>query len=365
MKIGILTYHRSRNYGALLQAKALQEYVSSLGHEVYLIDYWPEYHDQMYKPFSWSLFKQFSIKSKFVYIRKFLFTGYRTYKRQRKTERYIDRYLLLSNDKKYDVVLYGSDQIWRKQNFGGFKGYNPVYFGEGYVETSHKIAYAVSMGKIEIDTDDDKAFIKDHLQMFDAISIREIDLIDFLEQEFGTRYQLVCDPVMLLNKEQMLKNVDISFIPSEKYIFYYRLKDLKSTDQIVKEIVRQTGYRVVEFRGHIPYFHYGRRYRVTADAQEFLSLLSGAEYVVSSSFHGVALSILLEKQFFTISKIERASRLVSLLTELGLTDRFVKGADVNIEKKIDYKLVSERLQTFSNQSREWLKEQLSKAEITV
>ncbi len=361
MKIGILTYHRSRNYGALLQAKALQEFVSSLGHEVYLIDYWPDYHDQMYKPFSWHLFRQFSIKDKFVYIRKFLFTGYRTYKRQKKTEKYVNRFLSTTTDRRFDIVLYGSDQIWRKQHRPECEGFNPVYFGEGYVETSHKIAYAASMGKIELDNDEDKAFVKEHLKNFEAISIRENDLIERLESEFGVRYQLVSDPVILLNKEQWLQHVDESIIPTDKYIFYYNLQQLSSTDKIVDELVRQTGYKVVEFRGHIPYLHYGRRYRVTADAQEFISLLSGAEYVVSSSFHGLALSIILEKQFYTVSKIARAGRVVTLLTELGLTERFVNANEIDLNKRIDYKVVGERLKFFSNHSREWLFSQISKA----
>ena len=63
MKIGILTYHRSHNYGALLQAIALRHKLEQLGHEVYFIDYWPQYHQQIYKLFSKKECKNFPMKS--------------------------------------------------------------------------------------------------------------------------------------------------------------------------------------------------------------------------------------------------------------------------------------------------------------
>ena len=40
MKIGILTFHRAHNYGAVLQTYGLQEYIKQLGHDVYIIDLW-------------------------------------------------------------------------------------------------------------------------------------------------------------------------------------------------------------------------------------------------------------------------------------------------------------------------------------
>ena len=39
MRIGIITYHFARNYGAVLQCYALQRYLSEAGHEVEILDY--------------------------------------------------------------------------------------------------------------------------------------------------------------------------------------------------------------------------------------------------------------------------------------------------------------------------------------
>ena len=49
MKIGILTFHSAHNYGAVIQCYGLQQYLASLGHQVYVIDYRPRYFD-IYNP---------------------------------------------------------------------------------------------------------------------------------------------------------------------------------------------------------------------------------------------------------------------------------------------------------------------------
>ena len=94
---------------------------------------------------------------------------------------------------------------------------------------------------------------------------------------------------------------------------------------MVEELVSKTGYKVIEMRSYMPFFHYGRRYRLTADAQEFISLIHGAEYVVTSAFHGIAMSIIFEKQFFFTSQKKQANRVASLLQTLGLESRFADG----------------------------------------
>ena len=63
MKIGILTYHRSHNYGALLQAIATRIVLKKMGHDAYYIDYWPDYHRRMYAMFNSNMLNIKHIKS--------------------------------------------------------------------------------------------------------------------------------------------------------------------------------------------------------------------------------------------------------------------------------------------------------------
>ena len=45
MKIGIITFHWATNYGAILQAYALQSYLEERGNQVEVINYKPATHD--------------------------------------------------------------------------------------------------------------------------------------------------------------------------------------------------------------------------------------------------------------------------------------------------------------------------------
>ena len=72
MKIGIITYHKSHNYGALLQAIALRIKLVQMGHDVYFIDYWPLYHKQLYDFFSIKEMFNYGIKDAIKYGLKIL-----------------------------------------------------------------------------------------------------------------------------------------------------------------------------------------------------------------------------------------------------------------------------------------------------
>ena len=49
MKIGIITFQCAHNYGAVLQAYALKEYLKTLGYSVNIINYRPRYIVNAYK----------------------------------------------------------------------------------------------------------------------------------------------------------------------------------------------------------------------------------------------------------------------------------------------------------------------------
>ena len=134
---------------------------------------------------------------------------------------------------------------------------------------------------------------------------------------------------------------------------------------MVKDLAQQTGLPGIEMRGYIPPFHYQKRYRLTADAQEFITLIYGAEYVVTSAYHGIAMSIIYEKQFFFTSQKHQANRVQSLFETLGLTNRIVDISNVrrlDLSKQIDYTVVKTKLMPWADESRNWLKEQLCKAD---
>ena len=359
IKVGILTFHRSQNYGAQLQSFALRKYIESLGFDTMVLDYWPEYRKQRYRLFSKEIFCELSFAAKILYVYNTILTCIRFTKRNKATESFANNYLRISKSTEVDIAVYGSDQIWRKFSRANIKSFDPVFFGEGYVSAKRKISYAASMGQVVFKSAEDNSFFQAGMENFDAISVRENDLQQYLLDEFKISASKVCDPTLLLSSEQWMDIVDERFIPPYDYILYYRLQPLSYADKFVKRLANEKKLRVIEMRGVIPPFHYSSRYRLTANAQEFISLLKGAKYVVSSSFHGVALSIVMRKQFFFISSDKSANRAMSLLSDLGLQGRRVIAPfEYDVQTMIDYLPVQDRMNVLINSSRKWLQSNL-------
>lgn len=342
MKIGILTFHRAINYGAFLQAFALKHYLEGLGHHVEIVDYWPAGHANVYKLLNLDWKHQ-----SFVKILKALISfalGYsRRKKRKDKMEYLVQKYFNLSLSPKYekpedlssldyDCVVYGSDQIWWKSTIPGYEGFDPVYWGEYVNPKIKKVAYAPSMGIIDL-TQDDKLQIQKWLKNFNSISVRETELCQAIQGLTDKNISVVLDPVFLLSKEEWEKYcVPIN---RSKYILYYNLLPSKEADEFLKRLQDKWGYDVIEITGSVNFRKIGKRYIQTADAFEFISYIKSAEFVVTSSFHGTAFSILFEKQFYVVGMGKKVGRVKSLLELLKIDDRVV-GVGSSQSKSLNY-----------------------------
>ena len=364
MKIGILTYQRAHNYGALLQAYALKTYLKSLGHQTEVIDYWPEYHDEDYKLIPYFKPRSFLGKIKAILL---LFLGYnRIIKRANGYKKFMSKHLNLTVNPKYsneqemseieyDVVVYGSDQIWRKSNYPFFKGFSDLFFGDSLKKVNKKITYAASMGIIDVDNQD-KDYLKRKLKNFDSISVREEELKLLVDEIKEDNVSLVLDPVFLLAKEEWVE-LNTSAIPlsQDKYIFFYQLMPSKDSIDFVQRLKEFYGYKVIEIRGRVEPLLFGNRYHQTASPFDFLSLLQNAEIVVSTSFHGVAFSLIFEKQFYALGMEKNSGRVQSLLNKLNISERLITTTNqLNFEEKVNYQNVNIRKQELINQSQNYL-----------
>ncbi len=364
MKVGILTYHRAENYGALLQAYALMTYLRQSGHDVSFVDYWPQYHVDHYHIFSWQHFKSRNIKGKFFYILWFILWGRVLYSKKRKLTRFMNKRLGVPSRiryknqddvcSEYDVVIYGSDQIWRKQEFDSFTGFNPWYFGSENINAPLKIAYAASMGRVDDITATEMEQLQSLWSNFNRISVREKDLQQ-LVLSAGYQADLVLDPVFLLPKEEWEK-----IIPQTKkdtpYILYYNLLSSCESDAFVSILKERTGLPVKEISFIYDKNHSERGYIHDASIESFLNLIDNAALVVSNSFHGLAFSIIFKKNFFVSGLNDKSSRITSLLDVLGLEERLVSSENYNEDsfKPIDYSVVTPKLTKLVEYSKSFL-----------
>ena len=130
-KVGIVTFHCSYNYGSVLQAFALQTFLSESGWDASIIDYRSKDFDA-YRiiPNKCSRGEIVRALRVFTFLPKYLrrknsFVGFwhRYLKLTPKT--YSDARKLIELNKDYDAFVCGSDQIW---NMDCTDGVDPVFF---------------------------------------------------------------------------------------------------------------------------------------------------------------------------------------------------------------------------------------------
>ena len=197
MKIGILTFHCAHNYGAVIQCYGLQQYLKSLGHEAYVIDYRPYYLD-VYKLPQLSISRIKDIPTYLKTLVKHILVGNVDEKRYQAFEDFIAQRLNLisytphQDYSDFDAIVVGSDQIWNPMVTGGC--FDDEFFG--FNAKCKVISYAASSRFVSL-SDEQKVYLKSRLDKIDSISVRESSLKKLLQPLTDKPIAHVIDPSFL------------------------------------------------------------------------------------------------------------------------------------------------------------------------
>mgnify|MGYP000376980802 CR=1 FL=1 len=280
---------------------------------------------------------------------------------------YYDGYENLQNgSKNYDICMVGSDQLWHPMGFAsGF--YNLMFVDDNIP----KIAYAASFGVSTIPSHQIKG-TEYYLKRFNWISVREQRGVEIVYELTTRKADFVCDPTMLLTKEEWLDFSKSSTIKiNEPYIFCYYLGERKEIRKYANELSHKTGYKIVMMRHVDKYITmddtFGDYAPYNVSPRDFVNLLNNATFVLTDSFHGTIFSIMLEKKFLTFYRVcpktsgSTHSRIDSLLEKFNLTSRLYK-SDIytEISQPIDYKAINNLVNIFRNDSLNLLKSNIEK-----
>lgn len=361
MKICTITFHKVCNYGAVLQAYALMEYLKDKGNDVEIIDYQPKIVQEPYKIFFQkhtdtnnilklllreTISPLFRIKNRlsfYKFRKKYMIIGKVKYKSYEE---------LKYNPPKADMYICGSDQIWSDEITGGVdKGYFLQFGGENI----KRISYGASFGRKP--KENNRQEMMNYLSKFDDVSIREKEGCSYIEEKVKD-IAIVSDPIFLLNKRQW-GNIIEKRVFTEKYILIYALCPTDELYISAKKIAIEKKLKIVEISNKIIKDKFADKYYSFIEPDKFLSLFYYAEFVVTNSFHGTAFSILFNKQFLSFPhKLipARNERILNLLESLELDERFL---DYNIEytsniKSINYDKVSDRLNLLIDNSKRFI-----------
>ncbi len=391
-KIGILTFHRAVNYGAALQAYALQKKVVDLGFDTELIDYgsigaadvtFPSIKENIFQKLLKYILKSVSnckhlVRRVEVLLIKrtedFLFKK-DLEKQNESFSVFKDKYLKISknsyhtnNDLEsiesfYDGVITGSDQVWNPlitQN-------DLVYFLNFLSNGNKKISYAASFGTESV-PEDFQSKIAPELQSIKHLSVREAVGAVMIKNIANRDAYVVVDPTLLLSDEEWREIIPENRI-NGPYIFYYALLDNSALITLSKHLSKITGFRIVglslypvSFQRTKEYFDKSITYVNDSGPLEFLSYLYKASIVVTNSFHGAVLSINFKKNFFVVPPEYSIERIVEVLKLFGLSERLRKRDDNMPALKdinIDYSIVTPIFISERNKSIDFLNSALN------
>lgn len=351
-KVGIITFHKALNYGAVLQTYALQTMLEQMECEPIVLDYdnpyistklsqpqLRDYHNPL--NFSKDLRRFRMDASKAEKISSFATEHLHVSSRMDKTG-------LKDFAETLDIVVTGSDQVWNDK----ITHCDDTYYLD-FAPSTKRVSYAASIGSEEIPLSS-VSRIYPILREYRAISVRETQAQHAINRQLGLDVQRVLDPTLVLCADDYAQLT--SHTLESKYVLVYMLFYSEMLLKKAKEMAAKLGCSVycinasgTQVKGVIDHSNAG--------IEEWLSLMKDAEYVFTNSFHGVAFSVNFGKQFaaeLPPARIQAGSRITDLLSILNLIDRIMT-ADHFDNKVIDYNVVNCRLNAERAQSQDFLK----------
>ena len=353
MRIGILTFHRALNYGAVLQCFALQKLLTDWGHDVWVIDYRQPYIEAKRMAFTFKqLFAMEGINAKIDYIKKRKKRKIQINKAKKAFDDFILNELRTThkcdnNDipQDFDAYIIGSDQLWSENCLGGKFDY--VYLAKFKHNINAKtIGYAISINRQSLDN-----ICKWHIDIvnnFSHLSLRE----DFAAKEISRLSQsnvgLTIDPTLLLDSS-FWDNLTNDNFKEKKYVFLYQVRGNRDIlYQKAKLLAEKLDCQLIGTKGN------------KISVQDFISAIKYARCVITSSFHATAFSIIFHKPFYAFKLNDgKDARYVEMMDKLGLKNYHVDTdfQPLNLPPTLPENL-NDRLKQFRKPSLDFLKNAL-------
>lgn len=296
----IVTFYNSINYGAVLQAFALQTFIDSLGYSV-----------AMYKVKEEPSTKP-SIEGYVKKISRFIHRHQFGEKNARFAE-FISSRINVSSGIDSKVFLAGSDQVWNP------KKYDPDFYLKFVPEGSIRASYAASIGLNAIPEEYVQIF-QENIKNIQYFSVRENKAKEIIEAFVDADILVHIDPTLLLDGEQWSQyESPVPYLP-EKYILLYILHVPQNLNALIDWLRAETGYKAVliDDRGYLKRIIHNDVTLWDVGPEQFLYLVNHASQVITTSFHGTAFSIIFHKEFYSIIHSASPSRVSNLLDMCGL-----------------------------------------------
>ena len=268
----------------------------------------------------------------------------------------------------YRVFISGSDQVWNPDTC------SDEWYLNFLPEGKTRIAYSASIGK-EYFTEEEKIRLKPLIEQYSYIGVREDKAKELVQSFVDKEVDVVLDPVMLLSKAEWSEFDKWDFLKKENYICVYLVAYNSAIEKLALDYANIMKMRAVFItdprnvmnqnpKGYWIPFNNG------VGPEEFVALFLNAKYIITNSFHGMALSINFSKQFFAFysraknDKNTLNSRIDTVLNAFGLMGRLTSTDEVmtdeQFKNEIDYKIVDKKVETRRDECLHLLNEAVEK-----
>lgn len=344
MKIGIMSMQRIPNYGSFMQALGLKRMIESLGHEVVFVDYTiapsVEKRDSKTEKIKCWLKvqrKAFSAKG----IGRWLYRKCKGKSLANMDIMFACHNMLGITDvylyrRKVDVLVIGSDEVFNCTQKGYTVGYSLELFGKNR-RAKRVITYAASFGNTTIEKLQAfgiKQEIADLLSDFDALSVRDANSKDIIQELTGIIPEIHLDPALLAGietypwQETSIKDAVI--------LYGYTNRFTEEECQAIMSFAHSKGKKVIAL---------GEEQRlcdihIRCRPDELLPFFANADCVITDTFHGTIFSVIHHKKFLAIPRATKQGesgneeKLIHLLKQLHLEERIMHDLN-NIQEKMD------------------------------
>lgn len=371
MKLGLLTFHDAANYGAVLQAYALQAFLESEGYECEYLDYKNAKRRAMYDMW-WHVGRslsegrllealQFMLGMPFMAKRKARFGAFRQNYLKTSAKAWRSHDELRVVDAQYDKFVVGSDQVWNPSHNGGDMAYL-LDFVQG---STRKVAYASSFGTNEI-PDTFKQDYASCLKEIGRIGVRERAGCRLVKSLADRDVPMVVDPVFLPGRETWERLIPARPAEERPFVFSYtNRKDQLERFQISARSVlsNRTLHKLARQTTLSDFLRRDVQVKYCMSPEEFLRNVRDADLVVTSSFHCMAFALVFNRPFicFLTGNAGKDERLAGLLRELELENRVFRDgmSETEVFAPIDYERVNAKLMAAIAKSKAFLLDALS------
>jgi polysaccharide pyruvyl transferase WcaK-like protein len=342
MKVGIITFHHTPNYGATLQTYALSKILKCWGHDVEIIDYQPKKIVEFYRRECIIIDKKMQINRRAIdnLIKAFKMRFFLLYRMKLSPQKCSERAELKNLAQRYDIIIAGSDQIWCLDAYRGFDPSFFLDFVDGRITT--KISYAASFGETT-QLGKQKELICQLINQFDAVSVRDSNSLELIKEECNKEATKVLDPTLLIEYYNILS------VPKSKenYLLMYTQKGLTLEQKnFIKLISKIKNLSIISIG---KYNDIATKNVIGISPEKWLGYFSQASYIITNTYHGTIFSLVFKKPFNVFYNNKKSNKTGDLLKSLDLENRIISESNFsnpvdNNFFNIDYTLVCQKLE---------------------